>query len=71
VSLQYFGIDDGHTVIVLDLCVFNFRHIEDVVFVGDVGVGNEGGMCWFSSLTRCSLLCTYRVTKEGEKGREG
>jgi hypothetical protein len=42
VSLQYFGIDDGHTVIVLDLCVFNFRHIEDVVFVGDVGVGNEG-----------------------------
>ena len=40
-SLQYFGIDDGHTVIVLDLCVFNFRHIEDVVVVGEVGVGNE------------------------------
>jgi hypothetical protein len=42
VTLQYFGIDDGHTVIVLDLCVFDFRHVEDVVDVDRVGVGNEG-----------------------------
>jgi hypothetical protein len=42
VSLQYFGIDDGHTVLVLDLCVFNLRHVGDVVVVDEVGVGNEG-----------------------------